>query len=270
MLKAMDIADKQIEAKAKLGEASGIVGEYQDALRLGYIPKDTTLSQFANERKPRAPVTNIFGGSSSDIQNQLGIQTTVSGLKYIDSTQFQGKEREAARQQAAKLGIPFIGKDESEALQNIDNARLNQQTIIDQITGLLPKDATGRILGGAIENKLSRYFQTSDQLGAFGSWRTAAINTLRATAGSKGLRINQAEIAAAVENDIPKITDTVGVAQQKFNNIKVLLDNAEKSMLVRNRSSLSTSAGTTQMEGPGGTFNVPNDKVETFRKNGYK
>jgi hypothetical protein len=79
-------------------------------------------------------------------------------------------------------------------------------------------------------NKLSAVFQTDEDLAAFSSWRTAAIKNLRATAGSKGLRLNQAEIELAVENDIPRITDTVDVARRKMANLSIMFDNAEKAV----------------------------------------
>ena len=44
------------------------------------------------------------------------------------------------------------------------------------------------------------------------------------------MRINQAEINLAVQNDIPRITDTVGTATQKMANVKTMLDNAEKPL----------------------------------------
>jgi len=58
-------------------------------------------------------------------------------------------------------------------------------------------------------------------------------------AGSKGLRINQSEIQMAIDNDIPKMTDTLPVAQQKLNNLKAFLDNAEQLHLTRNRGNMA-------------------------------
>jgi hypothetical protein len=167
--------------------------------------------------------------------------TTISGKKYIDLSKLEGKQKAAIRQMAAKNGYSVVNKDQAEALQEVDNAKLNQNAILQAITPHLPVDAQGRILGGALKNKLSKYLQTDDQLAAFGAFRAAAIQSLRAMAGSKGLRINQAEIQLSLENDIPQITDTVSAAQQKMKNVMTLLNNAETSILVSDRSSLLDS-----------------------------
>jgi hypothetical protein len=163
------------------------------------------------------------------------IQTTVAGRKYIDLSQYSGEHREKARAAAGAAGVVGVSKEQANALQEIDNARMNQHAILDQIGDLLPKGVGGRAVA-SVTVPLEKLFQTNDQIAAFNTWRTSAIQTLRATAGSKGLRINQAEIAQAIENDIPKLTDTVGVAQQKLKNIETMLENGERSILTRDRS----------------------------------
>jgi hypothetical protein len=163
------------------------------------------------------------------------ITTTRAGRSYIDLSLYQGNERNKAREAANAAGAVGVSKEQANALQEIDNARLNQQSILDQMGDLLPKSPLGR--GPAkLTVPLQALFQTDEQIAAFNTWRTAAIQTLRATAGSKGLRINQAEIAQAIENDIPRLTDTLKVAQQKVQNINTMLDNAEQSILVKDRS----------------------------------
>lgn len=199
----------------------------------GY-PKNflTHLTKTIKERELELKRQSHSGSGSEQIDYSPDVQPTASGLKFLDTSQYLGKDKTSAQAWARRNGIPLVSKDQAETLQNIDNARFNQNSIMKQVRQYLPKDASGRLIVGP-SNKLKKYLQTNEQIGAFNSWRTAAINSLKATAGSKGLRINQAEIAAAVENDIPQITDTVGVAQQKYQNIMTLLDNAEKSILQR-------------------------------------
>lgn len=177
------------------------------------------------------------------------VQTTVSGHKYLDGSSYTAEARNKARTAAGAAGVTMVSKEQADALQGIDNARLNQKAILGQISDLLPKDAAGRV-AAAPGIALSKVFQTNEQIAAFGTWRTAAINTLRATAGAKGLRINEAEIAQAVENDIPKLTDTLGVAQQKVKNISTLLDNAEAPIVTRDRSAGATGAGGVTVTSP--------------------
>lgn len=215
-----------------------------------------TLHDAANARKDpaAAAMANELGAlRASEAQVRLDamrkknepldiapdVQTTASGKKYIDGSSYQGEERNKARESAGASGVTMVSKEQANALQEIDNARANQKAILDQIGGLLPKDPSGRVLS-APATKLETLFQTNDQKAAFSSWRTAAIQTLRATAGSKGLRINQAEIQMAIENDLPKLTDTLSVAQQKVKNISTMLDNAENSIVVKDRAAPAT------------------------------
>lgn len=188
-----------------------------------------------------AGMGGVEGTGADAMGLKFNVQTNSKGQQYLDSSGLSGKDLLVAQGYANQNNIALVGKDEAADLRNIDTARANQEAIGKQVLGLLPKDANGRLLGGAIANKLGQFFQTDDQLAGFNSWRSAAINTLKATAGSKGLRINQAEIDMALKNDIPNLTDTVGTALQKLQNIDTLLNNAEAPAL---RSS-STSVGKT-------------------------
>lgn len=196
-------------------------------------------------------------------------QTTMTGKQYVDSSQFKGAAYNQAQKQAAALGIPFINKDNADTLTEIDKARLNQKTINDYVHQFLPQDAQGRILAGP-QNKLSEFLQTDDQIAAYNSFRTSAIGTLKALAGTKGLRINEKEILMATANDIPKITDTIGRADQIFKNISAQLTNGENSILVSNRSTL---VGEIKIQDPKTgevkTFPAGTD-VDAATKAGYK
>lgn len=170
------------------------------------------------------------------------VQTTTAGRSYVDLSTYTGDARNRARDAANAAGAVPVSKEQAGALQQIDNARANQRDINNQIKDLLPTTPGGRG-AAAVAVPLQKLFQSNDQIGAFNSWRTAAIQTLRATAGSQGLRINEAEIAQAVANDIPQLTDTVGTAQQKLKNIDTMLENAERSILVRDRSTATPAVG---------------------------
>ncbi len=205
-------------------------------------PKDAAELQIQRDRlaaeQKHWNATEADKKKATSVDIGPDVQTTASGKKYIDGSSYQGESRNRAHEAANTAGVTMVSKEQANALQEIDNARANQKSIIDQISGSLPKDPSGRPLAAA-STALAKIFQTDEQKAAFSSWRSAAIQTLRATAGSKGLRINQAEIAMAIENDIPKLTDTVGVAQQKVKNIGTMLDNAESSIVVKDRSAPS-------------------------------
>jgi hypothetical protein len=80
-------------------------------------------------------------------------------------------------------------------------------------------------------NKAEAALQIDPDLAAWGTWRTAAIQAMRALAGSKGLRINRSEIEASMANDIPNITDTQATAKEKMARVAKMLDSQENGML---------------------------------------
>ncbi len=185
------------------------------------------------------------------------IQTTMNGKKYIDASLYTGATRDKAIAAAGQAGVVPVSKEQASALQDIDTARSNQRDILAQIDAKLPSGPAGRV-ASAVTVPLSKFFQTDAQVAAFNSWRTAAIQTLRSTAGSKGLRINQQEIALAIENDIPKLTDTVSVARQKVANITTMLDNAENSIVTRDRSAQPVAPAAPTDEPPPGIQGLRN------------
>jgi hypothetical protein len=162
------------------------------------------------------------------------VKTTRSGKRFLDASELSGKDKAAAIKWATNQQLPVIGSEVSE-LRDVDTARGNVENIKTYITGLLPKDAQGRT-AGLPGIKLSTILQTNEKRAAFGAWRAAAIRNLRAMAGSKGLRINQAEINLAIKNDIPNITDTYGVALRKLRTVEQMLDSAESPFLNNNWS----------------------------------
>jgi hypothetical protein len=221
---------------------------------------DPDVSEADRARRDKAAENAIPADIGADVQ------TTFSGHRYVDLGGYTPSERTKVREAATAQGIPTVSKEDSETLKVIDNARLNQRDLLAEVQTMLPKDATGRVVG-APGRKLSTLFQTDAQRAAFGAWRSAAIQTLKATAGAKGLRINQAEIAQAITNDIPTIDDTLETATQKVSNINKMLDNAELPIVVRDRSTQraaapsaapAPAAGRVRVVGPNGeTGTVP-------------
>ncbi len=174
---------------------------------------------------------NDMFSSSDQAASGPDVRQTQTGQKWADlSGKSQGKGRDGMAAYYENGGIPAVtDKKDKDALQSIDATRLYQQTVLDAIQSKLPKDASGRVVGG-LENKLSEVLQTDADIAAFKTFQTTAIQAVRASAGAGGLRITQQEIAAAM-NAIPKITDTVGVAMQKNKNFNSILSNNEKSIL---------------------------------------
>jgi hypothetical protein len=222
------------------------------------------LEQGIAQAKATAPIKiNIAGAEAAArtaAQNPVAdldkyVYTTATGQKYINQADL-GKNRQAAAQ-AVQNGIPVVDAATHDILTQVDNARANLNYMMTAIQGKLATDPTGRLFKGP-SNTIQALAQTDPSLAAVGTYRTAAIQALRAVAGSKNLRINQAEIQAAQDNDIPKVTDTLPVAQQKLQNMNAFMTNVENAHLQRNRSvSIPTGGGasaptTSQPEAQGG------------------
>lgn len=177
---------------------------------------------------------------------------TDSGVWYVDGTNLTGASATATQLQAAKLGIPYLGKDGSDAQANIDTARSNMKNINDTMNTFLPSNAFTRAAGVGLMNNLSSLLQTNDAISSFNAYRTAAIQSMRAMAGSKGLRINTAEINAAITNDIPKIDDTIGTAKAKLLKVNSMLDSQERGLYGQNYDIMKIK----------GTTNSPTDTLK--------
>lgn len=163
------------------------------------------------------------------------VKTTSAGRQYLTAEDVKGQSESYLRKQASQQGIPVVDKDTDQMLSDLDTARANQQSMLDMVSGKLAQSPSERIYKGP-ENKLESAMQTDPTLAAMGTFRNAAIQSMRAVAGSKGLRINRQEIQLAIDNDIPKMTDTWAVAQAKVKALGQFMDNAEAAHLTRNRS----------------------------------
>lgn len=188
--------------------------------------------------------------------------TTKAGRQYISAEDIPKETVSAVRQQAAAAGIPVVNKDTAGILSDIDNAKTNQDFMLQTIEKKLASGAPTRLWYGPA-NTIEKMAQTDPEMGAVGTFRSAAIQSMRAVAGSKGLRINQAEIQMAIDNDIPKLTDTLPVAQAKLKNMEQFLENTEASHLVRNRQ--QNSPQTVPTGGPSLSVKAPNGKTYNFK-----
>ncbi len=170
-------------------------------------------------------------------------RTTLAGNDYIDMGDFEGqKERSAARAAAQAANIPVVDAKTGSSLKAVDTAKQNMMEQWRQISPYLAKDASGRIISGP-ENMLGKVFQTHPELGSIGAWRTAAIQQVQALAEpGMGLRITQAEIQQAMDNDIPQLTDDAPTAANRLKTLFTMLTHKENDALVRNRASLMPGA----------------------------
>ncbi len=168
-------------------------------------------------------------GQTGNVILDNNTKTTESGIPYIDGTAVKGKLGQNAQLDAAKLGIPYLDTANADAMANIETARTNLGNIKNMVALGAPSGPIERLWLGPI-NKAAAAFQSDADKAAFPAWRAAAIQALRAMAGSKGLRINQAEIQTSIDNDIPKITDSIGAVESKMKIVNSMLDSQEKGV----------------------------------------
>jgi hypothetical protein len=134
--------------------------------------------------------------------------------------------------QFAKAGIPVIyDKGAADALDEIQQARANLDTILDMFEGKLPKGPDGRVIS-APANTLKKYMQTDPMLAASVSNFAAAVQNFRALAGSRNLRITKGEIDRSTQAQ-PNETDTWQTALDKAFIQNQFLTNAENGVLGR-------------------------------------
>ncbi len=219
---------------------------FQNYVGHGGNPLNFAADQAARSTAATAPIdVNKAVQTELAKQNALSpalsqiVNTTRAGRQYINREDIPKDAAGVTEQNALKAGIPVVDKDTASTLSDIDTAKANQDYMLNQIGGKLATDPTGRLYK-APENTIEKLSQSDPTLAAMGTYRNAAIQSMRAVAGSKGLRINQYEVQLAIDNDIPKMTDTLPVAQQKLQNLKAFLNNTEQAHLVRNRQQQPT------------------------------
>lgn len=219
-------ANKYIEAASN--EIAGIEKETNPAVIQSGITK-AVGTEVAKQQALAVPLDQLTN-------------TTMAGRKYINRDDLPKEAAGVMEQQAAAKGIRVVDKDTAGTLSDIDDAKANMQTMLNLVKGKLASSPAERIYQGPA-NKLEAAMQTDPTLASMGTFRNAAIKTMRAVAGSKGLRINQYEVQLAIDNDIPKMTDTWAVAQSKINTLNQFLDNAEQTHLTLNRSGAGAKPG---------------------------
>jgi hypothetical protein len=197
-----------------------------------------TNPQVINARVGQAVATEVGKAKALAPPLQQITRTTMGGRQYLSAEDVQGESAGYIRQQAAAAGIPVVSTATADTLSDIDTAKANQGYMLNLVGKKLASDATGRLYS-APKNTIEKLAETDPEMASVGTFRNAAIQSLRAVAGSRGLRINWQEIQMAIDNDVPKLTDTLPVAKQKLTNLQAFLDNAEQSHLLQNRTQMS-------------------------------
>ncbi len=131
----------------------------------------------------------------------------------------------------AANGPQFQTRTISPAAKNaLDMAGMSMENIADMEKMILPKLPMKWSSGQRLMNALGAKSQADPILSSYGAYRTAAIQIIQTIASlGHGLRINQAEIQAALQFDLPRETDTRVVAQNKLNVLKAMIRHVERA-----------------------------------------
>ena len=194
--------------------------------------------------------SQLYGAGEKDLETQIDAAKSAAEKRKADvittQTDQSGNVSVVTREadgtfkvnSIGNIGKPVTSKTTTGQISAAEQAQLDEinttKQNLDKIENVVSKP--GFLPSGPFDylkilNPIEATLQTDSEKAAFSSWRTAAIQSLRALAGSKGLRINQAEINAAMQNDMPKITDTLPVAQQKLTNLRAQIASWETTIL---------------------------------------
>lgn len=178
-------------------------------------------------------------GSVPSFDNE--IITTAAGNKFMDSTNFKGvKDYNAARERAAKLGMPFVppaaAKDlrtAQEVYQGLDQVDSVLEKMLPQQTGNPMQDLLSRQRAG-LKNFGQALTQSGSDAAAFQSTLPLAIRGLQAVAAGpgSGFRLNQNEINMITKR-WPRLNDNIETARAKLAWERWFLRNKENAILKR-------------------------------------
>jgi hypothetical protein len=168
---------------------------------------------------------------------------TAGGTPYVDLSKYKGKDYSTAQQEAKANGVFGASAAEADALDQINTARKNMALINESIDKLPTHSMLNPIgLVQAATNKVEAATGYDADLATFKTNTDAAVQAMKAVAGTKGLRLNKDLIKASLDNNTPSITDPQDVARDKYKKFMQFLDNQEKTILGQSGSASSTPA----------------------------
>lgn len=230
----------------KTGYSANNVAQYLQQLGVQGVTANTPIGQIDSTALAAAIAhfeTGYSAGSGTSSLLNSFIETTPDGMKFIDQSKLEGAQKTAITYQAHQAGIPVLAAADAEKVKAIAASEINLNNIQNMALGFLPSNPSTRIIVGPT-NQLQKFLQTNPDINAFQAWRTAIINNIQALAGGagSGLRINQAEIDTALENDLPTIADTVQVAQRKLDTLRTQLQTWKGILLGPQATSISSAS----------------------------
>lgn len=235
------LADAESEAGGKLTPAQEKVERLKARKAWAVNGQTETPDQKLDRAKSLAKFKEGLTAFSPDDLRSLSQTATIGDTQtpYLDTSGFTGKEKAKAMTTAMAAGIVPVTAKQAEQLEAATAAAANLKGFADQIMAKLPKDASGRPIV-SLENKLSQYFQTDEDLASAVSWDTSVLPLLRAM--QVGGRITNLEFQTAL-NARPKITDTLGTVQKKLAIVNAQLKNGTAPILQRGAAAAAGGEG---------------------------
>lgn len=183
-----------------------------------------------------------------------------SGNKYLSLGDFPNQQDQAmAAAFSIQNGIPVLQKDQAGKLDAIKASSENLDKIQSVVEKFQPPttNPVTRFLFGA-KNTFADALETNPDIGGYNAWRTSVINNVQALAGGQGsgLRITNAEISTALNNDLPLKTDNLPTALAKLNTLRTQLDTWRNVIL--NPNSQTPANGGTDITASNGTSGMSN------------
>lgn len=206
--------------------------------------------QYALDQQKLAASSNIGGSlSTTGIPIALApyINTSSSGVKYMDASSLQGTAAQKTRliNQASQLGLKVItNKNESADLTNIEDANSKLDYISTIMKGIDQPNFIARDLYGLGLTKLATLAESNPQQAAAGALQSVGLDILKAISGIQGFRGNQSAIQQ-VTSHLPTIYDTQATIDKKIEYIKGLISSRENAIVGGTSTQTSQTTGQT-------------------------
>lgn len=207
------------------------------AAQVPQSPQNLKIQQELNAGGTTTSITTPKGNITVPTTLSPYIQTSYDGTTYADLSSLTPSDKAAYAQQASAAGIkPILDAATAGKINAISVSKENLANISDSLTSQNILNDTQSPVRQGLSNSVSSFLGNAD-VKSFNAWRTAVINNVQALAGGQGsgLRINQAEIDAALKNDLPVITgvnaDNLSTAKAKIEKLNSQLNTWSKQLL---------------------------------------
>lgn len=229
---------------------------------------DLQNKQLQNQ-KLQQEIANPKGVNGTYTPDQLSniTDTTNSGIPFIGSqtlTDFKTISDSLPNNSNVKVLSPT----NTTLVGNIDQSRDNLSTVQDALSGLLATSGGDpkRFLNTVVSK--TDIGNNADKLAAFNSLGITGLGVVKTILKIPGARLYG--VSTDPTSYIPSVSDTVGEAKQKVDNLNKLLDNTEKSIFGNSyytkQKDSQNNAGFSAQAG-GQTYTFPDQKsLDAFKK----